>query len=248
MRRTLAMALLALGWAARAPAGDYGGCQEPPEPAGSNCCSPYEHRRFLCLTLFAPCHAERLLEQLKCDNARQRLRIIKKLGCRLHADFCLTPEVLDALTGTLLCDSCWEVREAAAWAILGQKAQTDGGVLALYLSSKLDPHYMVRARAAEALDILTVCRRGCFEELYKSADALIEQLRCMGYRPGMDGCQVQLVDACSGCHMAPIVASPDPSLPLLDESQLRLGPATTPGAEGEKLGPPRQVEKKPTKP
>jgi hypothetical protein len=200
------------------------------------------------LSLFAPGHAEGLLQELKCNDSRRRLKVVKKLGCRFHADFCMTPEVLDALTGTLLCDPCWEVREAAAWAIVGQKARTDGGVLALYLASKLDPHYMVRTKAAEALDILTVCRRGCFSELYKSADVLIEQLRGMGYRPGTGDCQVKLVDACSGCGMAPVVEAPTPSLPLLDGSTLPMGPVIAPGMDAEKLGPPRPVEKKSAKP
>src|SRR5437588_400219 len=83
----------------------------------------------------------------------ERIKAVKKLGHRLHADFCCDPAVLETLIAALQCDKCWEVRRAAAWAIQSQNARTEEGVLALYIASKLDPHYLVRVAAAEALDI-----------------------------------------------------------------------------------------------
>ncbi len=78
-----------------------------------------------------------------------------------------------------------------------QNARTDATVLAIYLSSKLDPHYMVRTRASEALDILTVGKQECYEELYKAANALIGVLRVRGYRPGRDCCAITSATALS---------------------------------------------------
>ena len=56
--------------------------------------------------------------------------------------------------GALECDTCWEVRKAAAWSITHQNARTRYAVMALYLAGKVDPHYMVRDAAKSALDIL----------------------------------------------------------------------------------------------
>jgi hypothetical protein len=215
-----------------------------PSPRCPDCFGPCDKHRLVCVTLCPPEHVLKLLDDLHCDNARVRLRVVKKLGCRLHADFCAEPEVLDALAGALLCDSCWEVRRAAAWSILGQKARTETGVLALYLASKLDPHYMVRTRAAEALDILTVCRPTCWKELYQSADVLVSQLRAMDYRPGTPDCRVQLVSACSDCGIAPVVSPPPPTLPVLNGSYLRTGPVIPPGAESNILPAPKPAGKR----
>jgi hypothetical protein len=236
MRRAIAVAFVAL-CAAAGPgrAGTDAPCCNgkyvtPPPPPCLDCSCPCDKHRLAVFTLFCPEHVVALLDELRCDNPRQRLKVVKKLGCRLHADFCAEPEVLDALVGALLCDGCWEVRRAAAWSILGQKARTETGVLALYLSSKIDPHYQVRARAAEALDILTVCRKPCFKGLYESADVLVGQLRTLGYQPGAAGCRDQLVSACSGCGITPVISPPPPTLPVLDGSRLRTGPVVAPPA------------------
>ena len=122
------------------------------------------------------------------SNSCERIKAAEKLGSRFHADFCCNPEVLEALVGALECDSCWEVRHAAAWSIMLQGARTEEGVLALYIASKADPHYMVRARAAEALDILTVCCKPCYTELYKAGDAIVKELKFRKYKPGMENC------------------------------------------------------------
>src|SRR5262249_41663304 len=72
----------------------------------------------------------------------------------------------------------------AAWSIYGQRAYTDEALLALYISSKLDPHNLVRARAAEAIDLLTLCRRKCYKDLYAFGDKVIVELRKVKFTPG----------------------------------------------------------------
>jgi hypothetical protein len=181
MRRILPLALLGLlalaarGWAGCPLGGCCPDCKPIPCPECPDCGCPCEHR--LHLVLFDQ-SAENIatLRSIGCtgtaptcgecggcdcgSNCCERIKAAEKLGSRFHADFCCNPEVLTALIGALECDPCWEVRKAAAWAIFTQDARTEDGVLALYVASKADNHYMVRARAAEALDILTVCRKG----------------------------------------------------------------------------------------
>src|SRR5205823_14935245 len=100
------------------------------------------------LTLCGPEHAQKYIDSLSdCgSDCCVRIKAVKKLGSRLHADFCCNPAVLVALTDALLFDRCWEVRYAAAWALFKQDARTNDAVLALYVSSRIDPHYMVRTR------------------------------------------------------------------------------------------------------
>jgi hypothetical protein len=142
-----------------------------------------------------------------CD----RIRAARKLGSRLHADYCSDPCVLNALIGALQCDKCWEVRRAAAWALLGQKATTDEALLALYVASKIDPHYLVRVRAAEALDILTLCHKACYKALYESGDKLIKELKAAKWAPGGPNCRVQFAGACAGCGIPLTTPVPAPT-------------------------------------
>src|SRR4051812_45443874 len=161
MRRILTastLALLALG--ASVQAGWL--CCNPHCP---DCSPPCDHR--LNLILFGG-HAAQYCADLSSGDLCTRVKAAKKLGYRLHADFCQDPGVLDTLIGALLCDASWEVRREAAWSIFLQDARTDQGVLALYISSKLDPERRVRLRASEALEFLTVCRTDCYKGLYAS--------------------------------------------------------------------------------
>jgi hypothetical protein len=192
MRRIFAVLVLGLLGAAgpaRAGApfhpccGNY--CKETPPPDCPDCSCACDHR--LCCTLFHAEHAQGLIETVQIGDSCQRHKAVKKLGCRLHADYCRDPAVLDTLIGALQCDPCWEVRRAAAWSLMGQDARTDAGLLALYIASKLDPNYQVRTRAAEALDIVTRCRVRCYKQLFASADVLIGQLRALNYKPGQPG-------------------------------------------------------------
>ncbi len=170
-------------------------CIVPPPPACPDCGDPCEHRR--CLIVFPPGHTDKLLDELGNPDFCHRIAAAEKLGNRCHADFCWDARVLPALIGALQCDPCWQVRRAAAWAIAMQGARTPEGVLALYISSKLDPHYMVRIRATEGLDILMLCRKACYKELLAAGDKLVAQLRAKKVVPGSKNCRVLFGALCS---------------------------------------------------
>jgi hypothetical protein len=178
------LALLALAGPARATGCCQPRCVVPPCPEVPDCPCPCEGRCHL--TLFGPEHAQKYIDVLKDCNTDccERIKAAKKLGCRLHADFCEDPCVLEVLIDVLLFDPCWEVRYYAAWAIWGQRANTHQALLALYIASKMDPHYLVRVKAAEALDLLTLCRACCYKDLYEYADRLIKELRTRKYKAG----------------------------------------------------------------
>jgi hypothetical protein len=147
-------------------------------------------------------HAHRLLEDLNSCECCVRIRAARRLGHRLCVNFCADGEVLPGLVRALLCDTCWEVRRAAAWSIAMQNARTELGVAALYVSSKMDPHYLVRDKAIEAQSVLLVCRKECFKDLFLSLDALIKSLRAAGSKPGTCNCESILAslpaDSCCG--------------------------------------------------
>ncbi len=205
-------------------------CTTPPPPPCPDCSGPCEHR--LCLALCGPEHTDQLLRDLTSDNYCARRRAARKLGCRFHADFCTDPRVLEALIAALQCDTCWEVRYAAAWALHGQDARTPPGLLALYISSRLDPHYMVRTRSAEALDLLTLGRAACYKDLFASGDKLLQELREKKYVPGTEKCRVLLGDACSRCGI-PTLLSSAPS----DGKRTTGDTASTGKAKGRRTGP-----------
>jgi hypothetical protein len=167
-------------------------CPPPECPDCSDPCACGHHR----CSCWKAERAHRLIEELCSDCCCDRIKAARHLGYRFNADFCCNPEVLEALTRALLCDSCWEVRKAAAWSIALQGARTEEGVLALYLSAKLDPHYLVRDKAQESLDILLLCRRPCFAELFKQADVLIAELRKAKFKPGGDNCALIMNQTC----------------------------------------------------
>jgi hypothetical protein len=162
-------------------------CMEP--PADCPDCSEPHHRLG-----HNSCHVQEWLDKLcSGDCCCERIKAAEKLGHRMHADYCTCPEVLDGLIRALQNDTCWEVRRAAAWSIAMQGARTETAVLALYLASRLDHHYMVRDKALESLDILLVCRRGCYTELFARADTLIVEMRKRNlYRPGQNNFNVVL--------------------------------------------------------
>jgi hypothetical protein len=202
MKRLLALAVVPL-LVFTAPA--FGGlfccmgghCICPPCPECPDCSCPCDQGHHHC-SEWKNKHSQEIICTLttSCECC-ERIKAAEKLGCRLHADFCCCPEVLNALIGALECDPCWEVRRAAAWSILGQNARTEDGVLALYIASKIDPHYLVRARAAEALDILTLCRKECFKCTYERADELIKELKKNKWKPGT--CECRIISVSSGC-------------------------------------------------
>jgi hypothetical protein len=202
MKRSLllvALAVLGLQVTARAEVLDclnHGiHCICPP-PACPNCCGPCEHRLHLC-TCHKQEHAQKLIEQLSSACTCDRLHAAEKLGCRLHADFCCSPEILGALIHALQCDPCWEVRKAAAWSIGYQGARVDAGVMALYLASKLDPHFLVRDAATDALAVVLIGRDVCFKQTFAQADALVKMFPGGRYKPGTPEC-LRLADTCAG--------------------------------------------------
>jgi hypothetical protein len=160
-----------------------------------------------------------LISELSSCECCERIRAAQKLGHRLHADFCCNPEVLSALAHALACDSCWEVRVAAAWGIQRQGARVDEGVLALYLASKLDPHYMVRDAATDALGILLVCRRECFRDLFARADAWAAANKGR-YKPGSPDCVAAAVEILGGVVPATPVPPPAAKKPASAARQL----------------------------
>jgi hypothetical protein len=165
-------------------ASKWGHCIIPPPSQCPKCTCPCDECR-LCL-----CPACKVKETyvwierlLHCSNAQARKTAAGKLGCRWHADFCQTPEVVSALIAALYNDVCWEVRRTAATALRQQNARVPQAILALYIAGKLDPHYLVRERADESLDILLVLQRPCYKEFFKEADKLVGKLRGK-YKPG----------------------------------------------------------------
>ena len=53
----------------------------------------------------------------------------------------------------------------------------------------------MRTKAAEALDILTVCCAPYYAELYKAGDAIVKELKAKKYKPGMENCSALVVEA-----------------------------------------------------
>jgi hypothetical protein len=183
-------------------------CICPPPPC-LDCSGPCEHRLHL-----AKGNAEKLIEQLSSACTCDRLHAAHKLGCRLHADFCCNPEVLAALIRALQCDPCWEVRRTAAWSIAYQGARVEMGVMALYLASKLDPHFLVRDAASDALGVVLVGRGECFRDTYARADALIKTFPGGRYKPGTPEC-LHLAESCCGV----VAQTGPPSLPSVVVTQ-----------------------------
>jgi hypothetical protein len=186
-------------------------CQPVPLSPCPPCPNPCANR--LCLTLYDSAHAQKLIAGLASPSWCQRQRGVEWLGSRLHADFCRDPEVLRTLSTVLQCDPCWHVRRAAAWAIFRQRANTAEGLLSLYISSQLDPHYLVRMRALEAIDILTVTAPSCYKPLFERGDKLIAELRAKKYEPGSEKCWVILDSACAaaGISQPPPATTPSPA-------------------------------------
>src|SRR5262249_21190351 len=154
-----------------------------PQPYCPDCSCPCDKGLHLCL----PGQAERahdLISELSgnqccCD----RIRAAEKLGCRIRVDWCCCADIVPALTHAVQFDTCWEVRKAAAWSLAYQNARTEPAVISLYLASKVDPHFLVRDAANDALGVLLVCRRDCYKDLFDQLDKIASRLKGK-YKPG----------------------------------------------------------------
>lgn len=222
---SLASPAQAIGWLCCPPTYH---CMEPHEPCCRGCDEPCCGR--INLTCFGACHTQELIAKLhECDYC-SRATAVKMLGSRLHADFCCDPDVLVALVHALQCDKNWVIRQKAAWAIQRQGARTEYGVLALYLASKLDPHFLVRDAAADALAVLIVGRQPCFKELFHQADELAKKLRPL-YKPTKGEC-VHLMDAfCAEHGISPVCGGAHASnAPVMQPGAVVMQPGTAAAA------------------
>jgi hypothetical protein len=167
--------------------------------------------------------ANEYIEQLQANCCCDRIKAARKFWHRWNGDVCCDPAVEPALLHALLCDPCWEVREAAASALLFQHDNQPSAVVALFVSSKMDHHYLVRSKSGEALDIVLLCRRPCFKDLFGDVGKqLLAALAKAGFRPGTANC-IFIMDQCAAaCGIAsePVIAPPTgtpalaPGLPI----------------------------------
>jgi hypothetical protein len=206
MKRILWLsAAVLLGWVTQSQAGYFchscgSHCKDQPPPYNPDCSEGCDHGHHKCSCKKAE-RAHKLLEDLCAEDCCTRIKAARHLGHRYEADYCCNPEVLDGLVKALLSDCCWEVREAAAWSIFKQNARTEYALVALYVSSKRDAHYLVRVRAAEAIDELILCRKECYKKLFDATDALVEQLATEKVRPGRDKAEL-IINSLGACEAA----------------------------------------------
>jgi len=201
MKRLLVLSFLSL--LAMTPSGRAGGlssllekgvhCVCPPPPECPECCDEIGGHHH-CSARKSE-HAHELICQLHAACCCDRVHAAKKLGHRLRADACCDPEVVCALINALQCDTCWEVRKAAAWALAFQRVRTRQAILVLYVASKADPNFLVRDAAKDALETLVLCRGECYKELFTAADALVAKLG-PEYQPTKGKC-VNIGEQCS---------------------------------------------------
>jgi hypothetical protein len=245
MKRISALALTAMLLSAPAT---WGWCINltrvrpiPPEACGP---CPEGCRHGLNLALWPKAHVAQKIATLQTDpNFAHRVCAVEWLGCCLHADACRDCEVMDAIFAALQCDPAWEVRRAAAIAVRHQHLICPGALMALYIATKTDPHFTVRFKAAESLDILTVpYPPACFRDMQKQGDLLVAELRKQGYRPGSDNCRVLLDGACTRCGIAPWLGAPPGIVGEIILSPARVAPAM-PTPEPELIPAPKGAAK-----
>jgi len=129
-----------------------------------------------------------------CCTRSQRVKAAHALG---SFDACCCPQVVPALIHALMCDKDWQVRAAAARALRWSQplncdaascdCQREEVVAALRIAEKLDPYWIVRSEAKDALGVLGVCNKCCFDEIEKKADEIAAKLKPI-YKPGGENC------------------------------------------------------------
>lgn len=171
-------------------------CYEPLSPEPCVCEDPCAKRWHLCLP-GQSARTAKLLEQLHDCHYRCREEAAHKLGSRVHTDFCRHREIVPALVHTLQCDPCWVVRRAAAKALGYQVVADQFAWSALFLASRLDPHYLVREQAADSLTIIqTQITPACIKEWRAEAEAFEKQMKGK-YKPGKETCREVFPPFCS---------------------------------------------------
>jgi hypothetical protein len=220
MKRLMVFSLVALvGTFASARAGSpclgcgcgHDRCKPYPEQECPDCSGPCCGPRLRLFHLHNSCQAIADLCSCECG---ERIHAARKLG---HGDFCSDCEILPALVKALLSDPCWKVRQAAAWSIYKIGARTELALVALYVSSRLDRHYLVRDKAKDAIDILILCRTACYTELFKASDALVKQLSAEGIRAGSDKAQIILGNLGAVTH----AVQASPAAPARGEERIK---------------------------
>ncbi len=175
-------------------------CMVPPVecPDCGDACPHGKH----CLPWQAECTAKLLDQLCHGDCCCVRIKAAEKLGCRLYANWNCSPEIADALIQAMECDTCWEVRRAAAWSLALQGARTQYVVLALYMASKFDRHYLVRDTSVQALAVLVPCNlQCCYGKLFESVDKAGKDIRSY-YNPTNHQCvHVELSCGCITVHV-----------------------------------------------
>jgi hypothetical protein len=212
-------------------------CTQPPEPQCPDCSDACCHSRLP--ALFDDEHAHKLIEILcSCADSGERAKAAKKLGSRIHANICNCPDIVEALVKAMTCDTCWVVRRDAAWALAMQDARVPLAVAGLYVASKCDRHFVVRDRAAEALLIVTRCRRDCYKDMFRAADILVARIKA-DYNPTKGNCVNLVLDLASTCDVtesAPVLGTPPPAAKVAEPAIMPKG--------AEPIAPPKEEEPK----
>jgi hypothetical protein len=154
-----------------------------------------------CLPWHSKCACKLMEDLCSAPCCCDRIKAAEKLGCCLYANWGCNPEILDALVNAMECDTCWQVRQTAAWSLALQRARTQYVVLAVYMASRLDHHYQVRDTATQALSILVPCQTCCYKQLFASVDKQAGALRPY-YNPTNHQClHLELNCGCITVHV-----------------------------------------------
>lgn len=237
-----AVATLALSAAAAwaGGCGCSGKCHCIQPPCQNEDCCDCKHHRMPCLC--SECKVQHLIETL-CSSCEccERIKAAKKLGSQCNADACACPDVLNALVKALMCDSCWEVRRAAAWSLAMQDERAPNVVAALYIASKVDRHFLVRDRATDGLSILIRCRSTCYKDMFKAADVVIGRIRA-NYDPTNGNCISLVLGFCEHADGAVIGGPPVMGVPVAPGTvpSVPVAPGSGPSLEG--VGAPKGPE------
>jgi hypothetical protein len=139
---------------------------------------------------FSAAHTAKAVEQLQDCRPHDRSMAVCKLGCCLYTNPACHPEVVPALITSLQCDGAYQVRVKAAWAIAFQNIANQCGWTALYVSSQLDPHWLVRDTASNALKVIETQLDPSIIAAWKTrGNALAKQWKGK-YKPGKPDCML----------------------------------------------------------